>query len=135
MRNLFCCLENCCMFIPACFIIRKNPSVCSQVSKESRWELVQRGCNMQLQTSVQKCGVRKSDVNASWPMREKSGLGLGVMEQGCPCTVRPQVSAFPPYGCLHRRSPGLISIEERCSKLKCSKIQPLKTKNIFITCF
>jgi len=63
------------MFIPACFIIRKNPSVCSQVSKESRWELVQRGCNIQLQTSVQMSGVRESDASTRWPMREMSGLG------------------------------------------------------------
>ena len=47
---------------------RKNPSVpvCSQLSKEIRWEMVQRSCNIELQTSLEKSDVRKSDVLAAF---------------------------------------------------------------------
>ena len=56
---------------------RKKSSVpvCSQFSKESRRETVQRSCNIQLQTSVEKCDARKSDVSPRWPMSEMVRLG------------------------------------------------------------
>ena len=49
--------------------------VCSQFSKESRREMVQRSCNIQLQTSVEKSDARKSDVSPRWPMSEMVRLG------------------------------------------------------------
>ncbi|KAK4806040.1 hypothetical protein QYF61_007017 [Mycteria americana] len=49
--------------------------VCSQFSKESRRELVQRSCTIQLQPSVEKSDVRKSDASPRWLMRELLRLG------------------------------------------------------------
>lgn len=51
---------------------RKNSlgPVCSPFSKESRWEMVQRSCNIQLQRWVEKADARTSDVSPSWPMTE-----------------------------------------------------------------
>jgi len=51
---------------------RKNSSVpvCSQFSKESRWEMMQWSCNIQLQTTLEKSEARNSDVNPRWPMTE-----------------------------------------------------------------
>ena len=40
--------------------------VCSQLPKETRWEMVQWSCNIQLQTSVEKSDVRKSGVIAAF---------------------------------------------------------------------
>ena len=56
---------------------RKYPSVpvCSQFSKESRWELVQRSWNRQLQSSVEKADVRKTDASPRVLMREMVWLG------------------------------------------------------------
>lgn len=56
---------------------KKNPSfpLCSQVSKESRGELVQRSCNIQLQTAVEEFDVRTKDASTTWLMREIMGLG------------------------------------------------------------
>ena len=34
-----------------------------------------RGCNLQLQTWVEKSDVRRSDASPRWPMRERVGLG------------------------------------------------------------
>ncbi len=53
-----------------------NPAVpvCSQVSQESRWELVQRSCHLQLQTWVEKSDVRKSDASPRRSMRGMVGL-------------------------------------------------------------
>ncbi|KAK4806078.1 hypothetical protein QYF61_010287 [Mycteria americana] len=44
-------------------------------SKESRRELVQRSCTIQLQPSVDNSDVRKSDASLRWPMGEMVGLG------------------------------------------------------------
>ena len=49
--------------------------VCSQFSKESRREMVQRSCNIQLQTSVEKSDARKNDVSPRRPMSEMVRLG------------------------------------------------------------
>ena len=49
--------------------------VCSQFSKESRQEMVQRSCNIQLQTSVEKSDVRTSDARPRGPIREMVGFG------------------------------------------------------------
>ena len=59
------------------FTKRKYPSVpvCSQFSKESRWERVQRSCNRQLQSSLEKADVRKRDASPRLLMREMVGLG------------------------------------------------------------
>ena len=62
MRNLLCFFwENHRMFSCSLFGNRKKPFVpeCSQVSKESRWELVQRSRNIQMRTSVQKSGCKE----------------------------------------------------------------------------
>ena len=61
----------------SCLTNRKKTSVpvCSQFSKESRREMVQRSCNIQLQTSVEKSDARKSDVSPRWPMSEMVRLG------------------------------------------------------------
>lgn len=50
-------------------------TACSQFSKESRGKLAQRSCHLQLQTSVEKSDVRKSEVRRRWPMREMARLG------------------------------------------------------------
>jgi len=66
MRSLLCFWKIAACFPVVWFEIRRNPSapVCIQVSKASRRELVQRSCNIQLQTSVPKSGARKSDASA-----------------------------------------------------------------------
>ena len=55
--------------------MKRRPAVpvCSQVSKESRWELVQRSCYLQLQPSVVKCDV--SEASPRRPMLEMVRLG------------------------------------------------------------
>ena len=49
--------------------------VCSQLSMERRWEMVQWSCNIQLQRSVEKSDAKSSDTSPRWPMRETIGLG------------------------------------------------------------
>jgi len=51
---------------------RKKSSVllCSQFSKESRWEVMQWTGSIQLQTSVEKSEARKSNLSPRWPMTE-----------------------------------------------------------------
>ena len=44
--------------------------VCSQLSMESRWEMVQWSCNIQLQRSVEKSDAKSSDT-----MKEMLRLG------------------------------------------------------------
>ena len=56
---------------------RKNPSVPvgSEFSKEHRWKMVQRSCNIQLQTSVESSDARKSEVSPRGLMRKMVALG------------------------------------------------------------
>jgi len=45
--------------------------VCSQsaaLSKESRWEMMQWSCNIQLQASGEKSEARNTDLIPRWPM-------------------------------------------------------------------
>jgi len=51
---------------------RKNSSVplCSQFSKESRWEMMQCRGSIQFQASVEKSEARKSDISPRRPMTE-----------------------------------------------------------------
>ena len=49
--------------------------VCNQLSEESRWELVQRSCNLQLQTSVEKCDVRSSNASPRVAHERKGRVG------------------------------------------------------------
>ena len=49
--------------------------VCSQFSKESRRVLVLSSCSIQLQPSVEKSDVRKSDASPRWLTRELAALG------------------------------------------------------------
>ena len=66
MRRVGYCLLNLTMLSSSLLTMKRNAAVpvCSQVSKESRWELVQRSCYLQLQPSVVKC-----DVSAASPRR------------------------------------------------------------------
>jgi len=52
----------------------KTVPVCSQLNEEQRWEWVQRSCNNNLQNTVEKSGVRKSDASPRWLMREVVGM-------------------------------------------------------------
>ena len=49
---------------------RRKPSVpmCSWLSEESKWELMQRKSNTELMTSKEKADVRKRDENPTGPM-------------------------------------------------------------------
>lgn len=49
---------------------RRNPSVpmCSWLSEESKWELMQRKSNTELMTSKENADVRKRDENPTGPM-------------------------------------------------------------------
>lgn len=58
-----------------CFALlakRKSPAapMWSHFSKESRWELMQGSCNIQLQPWVEKSDVRQSDLSPRWSKAE-----------------------------------------------------------------
>ena len=75
VRRVGYCLLNLTMLSFSLLTMKSNPAVpvCSQVSKESRWELVQRSCYLQLQPSVVKCDV--SAASPRRPMLEMVRLG------------------------------------------------------------
>jgi len=114
----------------------KYPSVpvCSQFPKESRWEQVQRSCNRQLQSSLEKADVRKRDASPKWPQGEKC-WGWGGVKQSCPHCVRPQETASATKPDLLRRDPALILVRECCchhlSKLQDDKLHLFKMKRRF----
>lgn len=49
-------------------------TVCSQFTKESRWDLEQRSSEIWLLISVERSGVRKSGASPMWPVREMAVL-------------------------------------------------------------
>lgn len=74
LRSVCYCLLNFTMLSFCLLAMKRYPAVpvCSQVSKEGRWELVQRSCYLQLQT-LDKSDV--SDASPRSPMSEMAGLG------------------------------------------------------------
>jgi len=67
--------------------------VCSQFSKESRWEMMQWSCNIQLQTSVEKSEERKTDCKTQ--LANNRNGGVGEVRSKVPRTVSDLKGLFP----------------------------------------
>ena len=128
---MFYCWWNLTWFTFLC--LQRGKQICASLPlpKESRWDLVQRSCNIQLQTAAEKSGVRESP---RWRLREKAGLG--IWGEHCPYCIRPRGTSYSACPDFLRRQPGSTPAGECChhlfSKIRSHKMCPWKKHLIFI---